>query len=446
MLRLLFLCIFSSLFSLQVWGQSTPVGPLHYDRGVPFPRPTSAQLDSLLGLGVVPNWLQEDPTLYWPRSLFTVAVRGTWRTYMTQALGGGFGAEADIAIPFGMSDYGLFLFGRANEYIVNDHEWLDWDVRDGERGILYNAGLGASLAIPLYNPGYSFPLSFSIGSAFFQPRGTSAPAETYIGLESGLGLRYRPLPALWVHGMAQGGWMVPLREGNRGIGSWNFSFGVELSLAPWRNAPLHDWVPPLVVTAQDVIMLLGKEPNEPLNIFDRNLDFINTEIKPYTAFGWRALGFRGIVRGTVISSSRAASGNVTALDIQLDSTDLRGFRVWRNAMLLDPQLALVYLLGNNPDDPSLLDKRQKIVLDRIKRGDYAYRSNSDLGVRYLRAELFPEAKGDLDKVPRTGSRIEIAGDLWWDGDGHLEIHPRRPSEIRLISGEFLDTDDELILE
>lgn len=438
MTRLLLLLLIIPLLHLSLAAQPT------YNRGVEFPRPTPAHLDSLRNLGVIPNWLNDDPTVYWPRSLFTVAARATWRTYMTQALSGGFGAEADIAIPYGPTDFGLFLYARANDYIVRDRGWLDWDVANGERGVLFNGGVGVSFAVPLYNPGYSFPMSLSVGSAFFQPLGTATPAETYIGIEPGLGLRHRATPTLSLQGMAQVAWMVPLREGNRGIGSWNFSFGLELALAPYRKEPLQDWVPPLVVTAHDVIMLLGKEPNSPLNIFDRNLDFINTEIKPFTGFGWRPLGFRGIVRGTVIASSRAASGNVTALDIKLDSADQRGFRVWRNSMLLEPRPQ-----GNgqsNNDNDSSLTKKEQLVLDRIKRGDYSFRSSDELGVRYLRCELFPEAKGDLDKVPRMGSRVEISGYLWWDGDGHLEIHPRRPSDVRLISGEFLDSDDAPILE
>jgi hypothetical protein len=103
-------------------------------------------------------------------------------------------------------------------------------------------------------------------------------------------------------------------------------------------------------------------------------------------------------------------------------------------------------VGNNANDPSFLNKKEKVILDRVKRGDYAYRSKSDLGIRYLRSELFPESKGDLDKVPRIGSRVQITGELWWDGDGHLEIHPRRPSDIVLQSGAFLDVEDDFILE
>jgi len=445
MRRAFALFLFFSLCALPCAAQPAPP-PEPYPLGVTFPRPTPAQLDSLLGLGVVPGWLEQNPTLYWPRSLFTVAARATWRSYMTQAIDGGPGAEADLAIPLGPTDFGLFLYARANSYTVRSQGWLDWDVANGEEGVLFNGGVGMSLAIPLYAAGFSFPLGMSIGSAFFQPRGTATAAETYIGLEPSLGLRYRLTPTISTQAMVQSAYMFPLREGNRGIGSWNFSLGVELALAPYRNEPLQRWIPPLAVTAQDMIKLLSKEPNSELEVLDRNLDFINTEIKPYTGFGWYPMGFFGRVRGTVISTSRAASGNVTAVDIKIDSQDVYGFRVWRTALLLDPKLALSYIVGNNTSDPSFLSKKEKVVLDRIKRGDYAYRGNDDPGACHLRAELFPEAKGDLDKVPKIGSRIQLTGELWWDGDGHLEIHPRRPSDIIIQSGEFLDVEDDFILE
>ena len=35
---------------------------LRYPLGEDFPRPTPAQLDSLLSLGIIPTWLEENPT------------------------------------------------------------------------------------------------------------------------------------------------------------------------------------------------------------------------------------------------------------------------------------------------------------------------------------------------------------------------------------------------
>jgi hypothetical protein len=67
-------------------------------------------------------------------------------------------------------------------------------------------------------------------------------------------------------------------------------------------------------------------------------------------------------------------------------------------------------------------------------------------LRYVRVEVFPLAKGPLELIPRTGSRVVIRGDIRWDGDGHMELHPRKASDIRVVVGEFLDSDDPIGLE
>jgi hypothetical protein len=411
-----------------------------YPAGVDFPRPTPAALDSLLRLGVVPIWLKIDPSMYWTRSMFSIVGRATYRTYMTQAIQGGIGAEGGIGVPLGLTDFGIYLFARANNYHVTDRDWLGW-ITEGERdGVLFNGGVGASFAIPLKWKGLFLPLTMNAGAAFFQSQG-GAPAETYLSIEPGIGVRYRMSPRFALQGLAQSSYMVALANRNRNIGSWNLSFGLEVALAPRRDEPLQHWVPPLVATSHDVVRLLATELVSPLNVLDRNLDFINTELKPLTRIGWYPFGFRAIVRGTIKSSSRAASGNVTALDIELDSADRRGMRVWRTSIILDSSLALAYMVTNSTGGPVGLTQEQ-VVLDRIKRGDYAYRGTDELGPRFIRVELFPRAKGPLDRIPESGSRVEITGDVMWDGDGHVEIHPRRPSDVRVIIGQFLDTDDE----
>ena len=421
---------------------------LQYGYGIEFPKPNAAQLDSLLRLGVLPSWLASNDELvvdYWPRNMFTVAVRATRRIYMTQALAGGNGIEGDIAIPMGFTDLGLFLYARANGFEVLDRKWLGWrDAGSNRDGILFNGGAGVGLSIPLKWIGFYMPAGMSFGAAFFQSKG-GGPAETYVGLEPSLGLRYKVTPAIALQALAQSSYMIAVGDRPRNLGTWNFSIGVEVSLALHRREPLQFWVPPLIVTAADAVRLLYKSNLPPLNILDRNLDFINTELKPLTRFGWTPLGFRGIVRGVVTQSSRASSGNVTALDIEIDSADLRGFRVWRTSVLMDSSRARAYL-GNTQVDTASVTTGDRVVIERIKRGDYAFRSPNDRGVRYLRAELFPRSKGLLDSIPRVGSRVEIVGELAWDGDGHMEIHPRRPSDVRVITGDYLNTDDPVQIE
>jgi hypothetical protein len=419
-----------------------------YEGNISYPVATPAALDSLNSLGVMPVWVPDTPKLYWARSKFTIAMRGTYRGFMNQAIRGGLGTEANIAVPAGPSDYGYFLFARANYYTILNPTWLRWDLPAGTHGVLYNGGVGASFNIPLSVDGFSMPMMLGAGLAFFQPE-DARPAETYIGLEPGLGIHYRLTPTIGFESLIQGSWLVSAAsKRNRGFGTWNFSLGFHLALAPQRHEPLQRWVPPLVVTARDVEALLTREPIEALDILDRNLDFINTELKPLTGFTWYYLGFNGIVRGTVIASSRAASGNVTALDIKLDSADIRGFRVWRVSVPIQfsPQTATDHFKSNNPSDSAFIYRKRQLDFDKIAGGDYAQRDPSVMGIRYLRAELFPAAKGALDQVPKVGSRVVVSGVLAWDGDGHLEIHPMRPSDVKLINGEFLDSDDDLIIE
>lgn len=421
--------------------------PDPYTLGVIFPRPTSAQLDTLLLHGIVPPVLDQSNLrpMYWARSAFVVAARATHQTFMTQALVGGFGIEGNIGIPLGPTDHGLYLFARANSFRVLQPGWLGWNVQSGQTGIMFKGGFGAGIAIPSRHPQFSLPLSLNFAMAFFQATG-DLPAETYVSVDPSIALRYRALPALALLARAQGAWMVALRQSNRDIGAWNFSLGMEVALSLQRQRPLQYWVPPLVVAAQDVVQLLAKDIVPPVNIFDRNLDFINTELKPATAFGWYDLGFHGEVRGTIIASSRASSGNVTALDIRLDSADRRGFRVSRIAPIVNPDLASVHRETSTLTGGDTVIVRDSVALARMKRGEYAYRPLSEFGIRYLRVEVFPQAKGPLEKIPKVGSRVSISGDLRWDGDGHIELHPRNPEGIRVQEGEFLDVDDPVGLE
>jgi hypothetical protein len=421
--------------------------PDRYEHGVIFPKPTSAQLDTFLLQGIVPPVLENSNLrpMYWARSAFVVAARATHQLFMTQALDGGFGIEGNIGIPLGPTDHGLYLFARANAFRALDPTWLGWQMDRGQTGVMFNGGVGAAFAVPTRHPQFSIPLSLNFAMAFFQSR-SDVPAETYASVDPSIGLRYRVTPALAVLGRAQGAWMVALRPSNRDIGAWNFSLGMEVALALQRQRPLQYWVPPLVVAAEDVVQLLASEIIPQVNIFDRNLDFINTELKPLTAFGWYDLGFHGTVRGTIIASSRASSGNVTALDIRLDSADRRGFRVNRLARIVNPDLASEHRETSSLTPADTAIGRDSAALARMRKGEYAYRPPGELGSRYLRVEVFPAAKGPLELIPKVGSRVSISGDIRWDGDGHIELHPRNIDGIKVYEGEFLDVDDPVGIE
>src|SRR5205823_5259636 len=134
-----------------------------------------------------------------------------------------------------------------------------------------------------------------------------------------------------------------------------------------------------------------------------------------------------------------------ALDIKIDSADRRGFRITRLESFIKPELAAKYNPNSAVDTNVVKDTA---AIARMRRGDYAIRSTEDLGVRYLRVEVFPQAKSPEEQIPKTGSRVIIGGDIRWDGDGHIELHPRRFSDIHIVpgQGQFLDIDDPLHIE
>ena len=51
--------------------------------------------------------------------------------------------------------------------------------------------------------------------------------------------------------------------------------------------------------------------------------------------------------------------------------------------------------------------------------------------RCIRVEVFPLVRIGAHLPKHTGDLICVAGELTWDDDGFLEIHPRRSDQIRL---------------
>jgi len=51
---------------------------------------------------------------------------------------------------------------------------------------------------------------------------------------------------------------------------------------------------------------------------------------------------------------------------------------------------------------------------------------------YMRAEIFANVVAATHDLPRTNERVTICGALFWDGDGFLEIHPRRAEDITIL--------------
>ena len=49
--------------------------------------------------------------------------------------------------------------------------------------------------------------------------------------------------------------------------------------------------------------------------------------------------------------------------------------------------------------------------------------------KYIRVEIMPDVLRHLLKLPAIGERYSVVGELVWDGDGWLEIHPQNPAKI-----------------
>jgi hypothetical protein len=52
------------------------------------------------------------------------------------------------------------------------------------------------------------------------------------------------------------------------------------------------------------------------------------------------------------------------------------------------------------------------------------------GTRFIRIEVFPTVRIAKHELPSRGLAVQICGQLMWDGDGWLEIHPRTLSDVR----------------
>ena len=51
---------------------------------------------------------------------------------------------------------------------------------------------------------------------------------------------------------------------------------------------------------------------------------------------------------------------------------------------------------------------------------------------YMRAEILANVVAATHDLPREKERVAICGALFWDGDGFLEIHPRRAEDIHIL--------------
>jgi hypothetical protein len=61
--------------------------------------------------------------------------------------------------------------------------------------------------------------------------------------------------------------------------------------------------------------------------------------------------------------------------------------------------------------------------------------------RFVRAETRGEARKQAARVLRRGGSARLCGELKWDHDGFLEIHPRQAAQVGALAGQQLPAAD-----
>jgi len=147
---------------------------------------------------------------------------------------------------------------------------------------------------------------------------------------------------------------------------------------------IHCWLacnnPPAIATASDAIAFTRTTRNRALRRLDRDTGFLTTTFgKRLGIRGWKDYGFRVRVTGRVYQEAQSNDG-LRTVDLEIDE-------------FVPPDF------------------------------------HDDLAChRYIRVEMFPRVASRVCDTP-AGQRLQVEGDLRWDADGFLEMHPRRPDQV-----------------
>ncbi len=140
--------------------------------------------------------------------------------------------------------------------------------------------------------------------------------------------------------------------------------------------------PPPVTNAHDAARILQGWKYAHLNWFDRASAALTTQFgKCLGVQGWRRYRFDVWAEGTVYQAATSWDG-LRTVDIELDNF-------------------------NGESTPVALDRP-----------------------RYIRAEVIPRARKRLPHPIRPNDRVWVHGELHWDADGFLEIHPSRDGDVQ----------------
>jgi hypothetical protein len=144
--------------------------------------------------------------------------------------------------------------------------------------------------------------------------------------------------------------------------------------------------PPKILTPEDVPARLRLSPNPPLRFLDRSTGILTTYLgKMLGIQGWRAYHLRVVAKGKVVHAAGSTDGLYT-IDLGIEKL----------------------IVGQHALDPPARPI-------------------------FIRIEVFPLARFGAPLPVREGDQLCVRGPLLWDGDGFLEIHPKKPADFDSIN-------------
>lgn len=156
-----------------------------------------------------------------------------------------------------------------------------------------------------------------------------------------------------------------------------------LASVAWAGIPC--WVlchhPPKSITSTTIASALRAQPNPPLNILARTTGVFTTYCAKMLGIqGWRNYHVRVVADGAVVQTASSTDGFYT-IDIAVKHLVVDG-------------------------EPVKIEHQ-----------------------RYIRAEVKPWVRSGASLPVSKGDDVCVSGSLMWDGDGFLEVHPRKGSDI-----------------
>ena len=140
--------------------------------------------------------------------------------------------------------------------------------------------------------------------------------------------------------------------------------------------------PPKITSATDLPCLLRASENARLGWFARTSGVVTTYLgKMLGIQGWRDYHLLGTVKSRVVHAARSTDF--------LYTIDLRIEQLW---------------VGGKP-----------VTLA--------------VGSKFIRAEVFPFVRMGTLLPVRENDEVCVSGELMWDGDGFLEIHPKKRTDF-----------------